>query len=176
MVDQLPASITAVVATLAVFLFFTGAIQYGVPDNFYRARLLMTAFFCFIVFTLTVSFFPYAFDTLPYAAPAAIIGMSLGYWLGVKTEQQKRDAQGLEHYLRHFGHIHTRDLKSLTWWSIINFYSVGGGLILVNFVGLSNVIFHGAVGWAIATSAVGAFLLGTIFPYLVYLWTLRARG
>ncbi len=50
-----------------------------------------------------------------------------------------------------------------------------GGLLLINLVVLSTVIFHGAQLWAIMTSVFGAFLLGTIVPYLFHLWTISAK-
>ena len=83
--------------------------------------------------------------------------------------------QGIEEYMEHFAHIHFHDIKSLTWWSFINFYSVMGALLLINLVGLSNVIFEGAELWAITTSIFGAFLIGTIVPYLAHLWSIKAR-
>jgi len=93
----------------------------------------------------------------------------------VRTAEEKLHAQGLRYYMKHFAHIHAFDLQNLTWWSVINFYTVMGGLLMINLVGLSNVIFDGAEGWAIATSAVGAFLIGTIIPYLFHLWSIRAH-
>jgi hypothetical protein len=142
-------------------------------DNFARTRLVMTSFFAFIVFTLTISFWRFALDTLPYTVPATLVGMLVGYLLGVRTEQQKLAMQGLQYYMGHFAHIHFHDIKSLTWWSFINFYSVMGGLLLINLVGLSNVIFRGVEMWAIATSIFGAFLIGSIVPYLTHLWSIR---
>jgi hypothetical protein len=140
----------------------------------------MTSFFFFIVFTLTISFWQYATATLPYAVPAFVVGVCVGYVLGVRTEQQKLRAQGLSYYMQHFAHVHLKDVASLTWWSLINFYSVMGGLLLINLVGLSTVIYHGNEDWAIVTSLFGAFLIGTIVPYLLHLWsikhTARRRG
>jgi hypothetical protein len=171
----LPISITINIALLAIFLIFIAALKYGRQSNFVRTRIIMTSFFIFIVATLSVSFWPYALATLPFTTPAALAGIVIGYLLGVRTEQQKLKAQGLKYYMEHFAHIHKSDLTSLTWWSIINFYSVMGGLLLINLVGLSTVIFHGSEVWAILTSIVGAFLLGTIAPYLVHLWSVKGR-
>jgi hypothetical protein len=172
--QQLPASITIVIALLAVFFIFITSLKYTALDNFTRTRLMMTSFFVFIVMTLSVSFWPFALATLPYTIPSFFLGALIGYMLGVRTEQEKLRAQGLAHYMEHFAHIHLHDIKSFTWWSIINFYSVMGGLLLINLVGLSTVIFRGAEMWAIATSGIGAFLLGTIAPYLVHLWSVKA--
>lgn len=171
----LPLSVPLVVAVLALFLIFITALKYAVANNFVRTRLSMTAFFCFIVATLTLSFWHYALATLPFSAPAALLGALLGYALGVRTERQKLRLQGIEYYMEHFAHIHLEDLKELTWWSVINFYTVMGSLLLINLVGLSNVIFGGTEAWAIATSVVGAFLLGTIVPYLLHLWSFSAE-
>ncbi|MDO8517819.1 MAG: hypothetical protein Q7S26_00810 [bacterium] len=170
----LPASITIVIALLAVFLIFITGLKYVVASNFARTRLIMSSFFIFIVATLSISFWPYATATLPYSAPAMLAGITIGYLLGVRTEKQKLRVQGMRRYMEHFAHIHFSDIQSLTWWSFINFYSVGGGLVLINLVGASNVLFGGDKSWAILTSAFGAFLLGTIVPYLVYLWSLPA--
>ncbi len=174
--NLLPASVTVTVALLTVFLIFAVALKYGSFSSFSRTRLVMTAFFFFIVATLTISFWKFALDTLPYSAPAALLGIIAGYLLGVQTERQKLRVQGIKTYMEHFAHIHSSDLKSLTWWSFINFYTVIGALALINLVGLSNVIFDGAERWAIITSAFGAFLLGTLVPYLLHLWSIKARG
>jgi len=172
---SLPLSIIVAVAILTVFLSLTIGLRYAIRSNFVRTRLIMTAFFVFIVVTLTVSFWHYALATLPYTIPAALIGMVVGYLLGVRTEREKLMLQGIEEYMEHFAHIHFHDIKSLTWWSFINFYSVMGALLLINLVGLSNVIFEGAELWAITTSIFGAFLIGTIVPYLAHLWSIKAR-
>lgn len=171
---MLPNSITITIVLLTAFLSFITAIKYGVEDDFVRTRFIMTAFFFFIVATLTVSFWHYTFDTLPYTVPAWGLGALIGYILGVRTEQQKLRDQGLAYYTEHFAHIHMQDIEKLNWWAVINFYSVISALIMINLVGLSTVIFKQAESWAIITSVVGAFLLGTIAPYLVHLWSLPA--
>jgi hypothetical protein len=173
---QLPVTIAIVIALLAFFLIFITALKYAVSNNFMRTRIIMTAFFLFIVCTLTISFWPYAMATFPFTVPAFLIGAFLGYLIGVRTEQQKVRAHGLEHYMEHFAHIHSHDLKNLSWWSVINFYSVMGGLVLINFVGFSTVFHEGSRGWAITTSVIGALLLGSIVPYLVHLWSVRATS
>ena len=170
---SLPPSIIIAIATLTLFLSLTIVLRYAIADNFARTRLLMTAFFVFLVFTITISFWEHAFATLPYTIPSGFVGVVIGYVLGVQTERQKLMMQGLEEYMEHFAHIHLRDFFDLNWWSFINFYSVMGALLLINFVGLSNVIFEGTELWAVATSVFGAFLIGTIIPYLVHLWTIR---
>ena len=171
---QLPMSVAFVIALLAFFLIFITGLKYVIRNNFMRMRVIMTTFFIFIVCTLSISFWPYAAATFPYSIPAFIIGASLGYLIGVRTEQQKLRARGLEHYMEHFAHVHSHDIKNLTWWSIVNFYSVMGGLILINFIGFSTVFHNGSEGWAIMTSIVGALLLGSIVPYLAHLWSVRA--
>jgi hypothetical protein len=173
--NQLPVSITVNVAVLAIFLVFITSLKYSGWNYFSRTRAMMTAFFFFIMATLTISFLPFAMDTFPYSAPAFVAGLLVGYLFGVTTEQQKLRAQGVQYYMQHFAHIHVEDIKQLTWWSIINFYSVMGGLLLINLVGLSTVIFHGSETWAILTSVAGAFLLGTIVPYLIHLWSVSAK-
>jgi hypothetical protein len=172
--EQLPLSITLVIALLTVFLCFTVGLKYTTMSNFVRTRLIMTSFFLFIVATLTISFWQYRVESLPYTVPAALLGVLLGYLLGVRTEQQKLRVNGIEHYMEHFAHVHVYDITSLNWWSVINFYTVMGGLLLINLVGLSSVIFSGDVQSAIRTAMVGAFLLGTIVPYLIHLWSIKA--
>jgi hypothetical protein len=144
-------------------------------SNFARTRLVMTAFFFFIVCTLTVSFSNYTTATLPYTVPAFFAGILLGYYFGVQAAEQKLKAQGLEHYLEHFAHVHFKDIATLNWWSVVNFYTVMGGLVLINLVGASTVLFHSAEYTVVRTSAVGAFLLGTIVPYLLHLWSINVR-
>lgn len=173
---QLPVTIGIAIALLAFFLIFITALKYAIHNNFMRTRVIMTAFFLFIVCTLSFSFWPYAAATFPYTIPAFIVGLTLGYLIGVRTAQQKLRAHGVEHYMEHFAHIHSHDFKNLTWWSVVNFYSVMGGLILINFVGFSTVFHSGSETWAITTSVVGALLLGSIVPYLAHLWSVKATN
>lgn len=172
--EQLPFSITLVIALLTVFLCFAVGIKYAISDNFTRTRLIMTAFFLFIVATLTISFWEFRIDSLPYTVPAVLAGILAGYFFGVRTAEQKLRISGIEDYMEHFAHVHLYDITALNWWSVINFYTVMGGLLLINLVGLSTVIFDGDSQSAIRTSMVGAFLLGTIVPYLTHLWSIKA--
>jgi hypothetical protein len=173
--EQLPYSITAVIAILTAFLIFAVGSKYFIQDNFERTRFVMTAFFFFIVLTLTIAFWQYRILSLPYTAPAMAVGILCGYLLGVKTEQQKLHINGIEHYVEHFSHIHIHSFRSVTWWTFVNFYTVAGGLFLINLVGLSTVLFSHNEQSAIRTCMVGAFLLGTIVPYLVHLWSINMR-
>jgi hypothetical protein len=172
--EQLPVSITLVIAALTVFLCFVAGIKYAIDDNFTRTRLIMTAFFFFIVTTLSISFWQYASPSLPYTIPACLVGIGIGYLFGVRAAKERLAKSGLEHYVEHFAHVHSTDLAHFNWWSVINFYTVAGGLILINLVGLSSVIFRDDAESAIRTSMVGAFLLGTIVPYLFHLWSIKA--
>ncbi len=174
--QMLPNSIVITIALLTFFLIFITALKFAIDDTFTRTRAIMTSFFFFIIATLTVSFWRFTLPTLPFTIPAFIAGAVVGYFLGVRAAEERLSAQGLSRYMEHFAHIHITDLRHLTWWSIINFYSVMGALLLINFVGLSTVIFKEAENWAIVTSVIGAFLLGTIAPYLVHLWSLSAAG
>jgi hypothetical protein len=171
---DLPSSITITIALLTVFLGFITSLKYAVSNHFTRTRLIMTSFFFFIVATLTISFSEFAVDTLPFTIPSFIVGALIGYLFGVRAAEVRLKQEGLAHYTRHFAHIHLRGLSDLNWWTLINFYSVMSALALINLVGLSTVIFRHSEVLAIFTSVVGAFLLGTIAPYLVHLWSLRA--
>lgn len=166
--------IIAAIAILTVFLGIISILRYAVPDRFTRNRLIMTLFFCFIVVTLTLSFWEYALTSLIFTIPAVTLGAVVGHFVGVKEAQEKLMLQGAEHYMEHFAHIHFEDVKNFQWWSLINFYTVAGALLLINFVGLSTVIFRGTQSWAIATCVFGAFLLGTVAPYLIHLWSIKA--
>lgn len=172
--DQLPTSITITIVLLTVFLCVVVVLGYTVKSNFIRTRLIMTLFFVFICVTLTVSFWQYTLATLPFTIPACLLGAFVGHVIGVRAAQQRLRVEGLAHYVEHFAHIHIHELETMTWWSFINFYSVIGALILINLVGFSTVIYHQNEGLAIMTSIVGAFLLGTIIPYLVHLWSINA--
>ena len=172
--EALPTSIIVVIAVLTLFLSLLTALKYAVEDHFTRTRFIMTAFFCFIVATLTISYWPFFFDTLPYTIPAGLVGVCAGYLVGVQTAREKLSAQGLRYYREHFAHVHTKDIASFNWWSLINFYSVMGALALINLVGLTTVIFHNLKPMTLATSAFGAFLLGSIVPYLIHLWSIKA--
>lgn len=170
--SYLPSSITLVIALLALFLSYLVVLKYNVRNNFARTRLGMTSFFVFIVLTLSLSFWQYTLHTLPFAVPAFFIGCALGYLIGVRGAEERLKNEGHAHYREHFAHIHVRGLKDLTWWSVLNFYSIAGALVLINLVGFSTVILKSEV-LAIATSSVGALLLGTVLPYLFHLWSLK---
>jgi hypothetical protein len=170
----LPSSIIITIALLTLFLCIITALKYAVADNFVRMRLIMTAFFVFIVATLTICFSDYFLATLPYTIPSGALGVGLGYLIGVRAAQAKHAAEGLAHYAEHFAHIHVRDIAEGNWWSVINFYSVASALVLINLAGLTTVLLHNLKPMALATSAFGAFLIGTIVPYLVHLWSLPA--
>lgn len=169
--EGLPLSLVLNVAVLTVFLIFVRSLSYASYGAFVRTKLMMSAFFIYIVVTLTISFWEYALLTLPYTIPAMIIGIALGWYIGVRAAEERLRSEGFEHYMEHFAHVHIREFRNLTWWSIINFYTIMGALILINFVGLSRVIFGGET-WAIATSVIGAFFLGTIVPYLTHVWSI----
>lgn len=173
--EALPVSIIIVIAVLTVFLSFITALKYAVEDDFTRMRLIMSAFFVFIVTTLTVSYWEFFFDTLPYTVPAGLAGVVVGYLVGVREAERRLAAEGLAHYVKHFAHIHLDDLASLNWWSLVNFYSVVSALALINLVGLTTVIFHNLKPMTLATSAFGAFLIGSIIPYLIHLWSIKTR-
>lgn len=165
-------NVIVVIAALAAFLILVTALKYAVPDNFSRTRLGMTAFFIFIVFTLTVSFWQYALVSLQFTVPAAAVGLVVGWAVGARGAQARLRAMGVRQYMEHFAHIHL-NTEGVQWWSLINFYSVAGALLLINLVGLSNVIYRGDAPWALAASVLGAFLLGSIVPYLAHLWSLK---
>lgn len=170
--QHLPSSIILTIAVLTVFLIFVTALKFAAIHEFTRRRLMMTAFFLFIVATLTISYWQFFFATLPYTVPAGALGVLVGHFVGARGAQARLAAEGVAHYMEHFAHIHSHDLKRLTWWSVINFYSVMSALLLINLVGLSTVILHNLMPMALATSAFGAFLIGSIVPYLIHLWSL----
>jgi hypothetical protein len=167
MSEHTPAVI-AVLALLAIFLISVAAGKYAFKDNFVRTRFIMSALFIFITSTLTISFWPFALLTFPYALPALLVGIILGQRIGVHTEQLKI----VEHYMERFAHISHDDVTKLTWWSIINFYSIMCGLVLINLIGFTNIILGGSRTFIIATSVAGALFVGSIVPYLIHLWTI----
>ncbi len=168
-------SVISDVALLALFLIALTVFKYAIHDSFVRTRFMMTGLFLFIVLTLTIAFWPFAYMTLPFTIPAFGLGIALGYLIGVQTERQKIVVQGIEHYIEHFAHIEDQDFKNMTWWTLINFYSVTGALILINLIGFTSVITHSSPVFVIITTTVGAALVGSIVPYLAHLWTLRFK-
>ena len=135
----------------------------------------MTSFFFFIVATLTIAYSEFFFDTLPFTIPSGVAGVAVGYLVGARAAKAKLAMEGAAYYTRHFAHIHLRDITEGNWWAVINFYSVVSALALINFVGLTTVIFHNLKPMSLATSAFGAFLLGSIVPYLAHLWSIKTR-
>lgn len=173
--DAAQLTILVDIAILAAFLTAVVALQYAVTDHFVRMRLVMTGLFIFVVCTLTWSFWPYAVASMSFSIPALFVGILIGRLVGVEAAQKRLASEG-EGYLRHFAHIHLGDLQKLEWWSVLNYYTVVGALVLINLVGLSDVLFAGHSAFAYATCAAGAFLIGTIVPYLVHLWSLRTQN
>lgn len=163
--------ITIAIALLALFFLSIAIGKFAIRNTFTRTRFMMSALFMFIVLTLSISFWPHASMTLPYAIPACALGVVLGYAIGVRTERQKLMVQGLEQYMQRFAIIEHSDFKNLNWWSFVNFYSVMSGLVLINLVGFTNIILEGEPSFVIFTSVVGAMLIGSIIPYLAHLWT-----
>lgn len=170
---QLPISIVLTIAVLTVFLMFVTGLTYSGLDHFRRTRLMMTGLFLFIVATLTISFYEFVLLTLPYTIPACLGGIAIGALVGVRAAKERLEKEGAA-YLEHFAHIPAHELRKLTWWSVVNYYTVISALLLINFVGLATVIFHEARTWVLTASAVGAFLLGTLVPYLIHVWTIKA--
>jgi hypothetical protein len=162
--------VIADLALLALFLISVAAARYATQDNFVRTRFVMSGLFVFLVASLSISFGDLALATLPFAAPAFLAGALLGEVVGVHTERQKIFIHGVEQYMERFAHIGRDDLKNLTWWSFINFYSVTSVLVLINLIGFTSVLQGRSETLAIATSMVGAALIGSIVPYLVHLW------
>src|SRR6185369_3150470 len=107
---EAPLTVTIAIAVLTAFLLFIGALRYAMSSTFARTRLVMTAFFCFIVITLTLAFWRYTMQTLPFTIPALILGLFAGYFVGVREAERKLMMQGLEHYLAHLTHVHPGDL------------------------------------------------------------------
>lgn len=174
-VEQLPPSITLTIVLLTAFLIFVSALKFTIEDHFKRTRLMMTSFFFFIIATLTISFREYTLITLPFTIPAFLVGVGAGYLVGVRAAEARIKMEGAVHYMQHFAHVHLTDFEHFNWWSVINFYTVMSALALINLVGLTTVLFHNTKPLTLLTSAVGAFLIGSIVPYLIHLWSIRVR-
>ena len=166
-------TVTITIAALAAFFIYLTILRYAVTDVFDRTRLIMTSFFVFVVFTLTLAFWPYRYSSLPYAVPALVVGFGLGYFVAVRAAKERLMVEGIAHYVEHATHVHLADLAALKWWSIINFYSIMGALLIINLIGLSMVWFKGNDTLAITTCMLGAFGVGTLAPYLYHLWSIR---
>ena len=174
--SQLPSSIIITIAVLTIFLIFVVALKFAVEDNFTRMRLIMTSFFLFIVTTLTLSYYEFFFATLPYTIPAGFAGVIAGFLIGVPAAEERMKKEGLARYSQDFAQIEINGVKGFAWWSILNFYTVMGALILINLVGLTTVLLHNTKPMALLTSAFGAFLIGTLLPYLWHLWSIKRGG
>lgn len=173
---HLPPSIILTIAVLTAFFIFIVAVKFAIEDDFKRTRLTMTAFFFFIVATLTICFKEYFVATLPYTVPAGGIGIIFGYLVGVPAAEARLKKEGLAKYLQDFADIESRGMRGIHWWTFLNFYTVLTALMLINLVGLTTVLLHNLEPMALATSAFGAFMIGTIVPYLYHLWTIKTRS
>ncbi|MDB5224738.1 MAG: hypothetical protein JWO43_360 [Candidatus Adlerbacteria bacterium] len=171
--DQLLISTTVAIASLAGFFLFITALKYAVSDTFVRTRLIMTAFLVFMVITLTAAFWKFTGASLWYSIPALAAGMLVGHFVGVRAAQEKLMMQGLERYMKHFAHVDVDD-EGFQWWSVINFYSIAAALLIINLLGLTTVLYNSREGLVMATCALGAFLMGTLTPYLIHLWSIKA--
>lgn len=172
--ESLSLVIVAAIAILTVFLSVITALKYAISNKFVRTRLSMTLFFCFIVATLTLSFWPYALASLVFTVPAVLLGAAVGHIVGVRAAKERLMLEGMEQYVEHFAHVHITDVAKMQWWSLINFYSIAGALLLINFVGLSTVIYKDSEALVMATCVFGAFLIGSVVPYLIHLWSIKA--
>jgi hypothetical protein len=171
--DQLLVSTTVAIAALAGFFLFITALKYAIPDTFVRTRLIMSAFLVFMVITLTAAFWRSTLPSLTFSVPAFALGMLVGHVVGVRAAKERLMLEGAEHYMEHFAHIHISG--EIKWWSLINFYSIAGALLIINLLGLTVVIHNESQTWVMFTCAVGAFLVGTLTPYLIHLWTISAK-
>ncbi len=174
--NQLPPSIILTIAVLTAFFIFIVAVKFGVEDRFTRTRLIMTAFFFFIVATLTISFWEFFFATLPFTIPAGIAGVVAGFLIGVPAAEERLKKEGVARYMQDFNHIEVKGVRGFQWWSVINFYTVVTTLALINLVGFTSVLLHNLKPMALLTSAFGAFLIGSILPYLLHLWSVKKNS
>jgi len=172
---HLPPSIILTIAVLTAFFIFIVFAKFAIEDDFKRTRLIMSAFFCFIVATLTICFSDYFVATLPYTVPAGLIGVIAGFFIGVPAAESRLKKEGLARYRHDFAEIEASGIRGFKWWSVLNFYTVLTTLALINLVGLTTVLLHNLKPMALLTSAFGAFLIGTIIPYLYHLWTIKSR-
>jgi hypothetical protein len=170
---HLPPSIILTIAVLTVFFIFIVAAKFAIEDDFARTRLVMTAFFFFIVATLTICFSEFFVATLPYTIPAGAFGVLVGFLIGVPAAESRLKKEGVGRYRHDFAQIEVSGIRGFKWWSLINFYTVFATLLLINLVGFTTVLLHNLEPMALATSAFGAFLIGTIVPYLYHLWTIK---
>src|SRR3569623_318091 len=172
----LPSSIIITIADLTVLFIAIVALKFAVEDDISRTRLTMSAFFLFIVVTLTLCFKDFFFATLPYSIPAGIVGVILGVFIGLPAAQERLKKEGLSRYRQDFASLEARGVRGVHWWTFLNFYTVITALVLINLVGLTTVLLHNLKPMALVTSAFGAFLIGSILPYLWHLWTLKPKG
>lgn len=172
----LPSSIILTIAVLTVFLVLLIVLKYAVEDNFNRTRLSMTAFFLFIVATLTICFKEYFFATLPFTLPSGFLGVLVGYFVALPAAEARLKKEGLSRYRNDFAEVEVKGIRGFQWWSLLNFYTILTALALINLVGLTTVLLHNLMPMALATSAFGAFLIGSIIPYLYHLWTIKSRS
>jgi hypothetical protein len=174
--SSLPPSIILNIAILTVFFIFIVAVKFAVEDDFKRTRLIMSAFFFFIVATLTICFSEYFFATLPYTIPAGIVGVVVGFFIGVPAAESRLKKEGLARYKHDFAEVEIKGVKGFQWWTLLNFYTILTTLALINLVGLTTVLLHNLKPMALVMSAFGAFLIGSIIPYLWHLWTIKSRN
>jgi len=163
-------TVMTALAALVIFLSLITILKYAIRGNFTRTRIIMTALLAFLVITGVLAFGRYLIASLSFTVPAFLVGILLGERAGVRAAQRKIATHGIQHYMEHYAHSSKEELKALTWWSIVNFYAIMCALIMMNLIGLSRIIFDGHRGLAIAVVAFGAFLIGTILPYIIHLW------
>lgn len=166
-------AVVTALAALVIFLCLVTVLKYAIRGNFTRTRIIMTALLFFLVAVVLLAFGPYITESATTMFTAFLLGLFIGERAGVRPAQRKIATDGVQHYIEHYVTDNKDEIKTLTWWSIVNFYAILCALIMMNLIGLSRILFEGHTTIAIGVVAFGAFLIGTILPYIIHLWRVR---
>jgi hypothetical protein len=163
-------AVVTALAALVIFLCLVTVLKYAIRGNFTRTRVILTLLLVFLVAVVLLAFWQYIAASATTMFTTFLLGILVGERAGVRPAQRKIAIDGVQHYMEHYITSNKDEIKTLTWWGLVNFYAIMCALIMMNLIGLSRILFEGNRELAIAVVALGTFLIGTIVPYIIHLW------
>lgn len=161
------------IGLLSAYFFFLLLMRHAVRNHFLITRFTITAFIVYMFATLIVVYWTPMMDNAVQGSVAFLAGLVLGRFMAVTVERRKIAEEGLSNYLEHYLHIHIKSLENLEWWSIVNVHTVIVTLIFIDLLGLNRTVYDSAPA-TLFIVVLALFLVGTVIPYAVHLWTIKA--
>lgn len=160
------------VGLISTYLLSLLYAKHTVRSSFMLTRVTVSAFVVTMFTVLFIVYWQYVVDYAVSASFALLAGTLVGHFLAVEVERHKISERGLAHYVEHYLHVHVKTLDNLEWWSVVNVHTIIVTLLLVNIIGLNELIFD-SPEWTRFIIVASNFLIGTTIPYLIHLWTIK---